>query len=142
MVTEVRQNLLKSVSGESYAIIDGSPGIGCPVIASVTGASMVLIVAEPTVSGIHDLKRIVETARRFGSKIAVCINKFDVSKSNTGAIQKFCLQEQIPTVGLIPYDDAVIKAVNSGKAVVDDQTSAAGRAIREIWKNFRKMLFS
>ena len=142
LVTEVRRNLLKAASGESYAIIDGSPGIGCPVIASVTGTGMVLIVAEPTVSGIHDLKRIVTTARRFGAKIAVCINKFDVSKSNTGAIKKFCREERIPIVGLIPYDSTVIMAVNAGKAVVDYENSAAGHAIRKIWKNVKRMLFS
>jgi MinD superfamily P-loop ATPase len=142
LVTEVRQNLLKAASGESYAIIDGSPGIGCPVIASVTGTGMVLIVAEPTVSGIHDLKRIVTTARRFGAKIAVCINKFDVSKSNTGAIKKFCREARIPIVGLIPYDSTVIMAVNAGKAVVDYENSAAGHAIRKIWKNVKRMLFS
>lgn len=142
LVTEVRRNLFKAASGKKYAIIDGSPGIGCPVIASVTGTQMVLIVAEPSVSGIHDLKRIVETSRRFGAKIAVCINKFDVSKSNTSAIKKFCREEKIRIIGLIPYDNTVIKAVNSGKAVVDYEDSAAGHAIRKIWTNVKKMLLS
>lgn len=142
LVTAVRRNLQKAGSGEEFAIIDGSPGIGCPVIASVTGAEMVLIVAEPTVSGIHDLKRIVETARRFGAKIAVCVNKFDVSRRNTAAIEKFCREETIPMVGLIPYDNTVIRAVNAGKAVVEYQDSAAGHAIRKIWKNVTKMLLN
>jgi MinD superfamily P-loop ATPase len=142
LVTEVRRNLFKVASGEKYAIIDGSPGIGCPVIASITGVQMVLIVAEPSVSGIHDLKRIVETSRRFGAKIAVCINKFDVSKNNTSAIKKFCREEKIRIIGLIPYDNTVIKAVNSGKAVVDYEDSVAGHAIRKIWTNVKKMLLS
>lgn len=142
LVTEVRRNLYKAAGNQKYAIIDGSPGIGCPVIASVTGANMVLIVAEPTVSGIHDMKRIVETSRRFGTKIAVCINKFDISKTNTSAIKRFCRDENIPLVGLIPFDSAVINAVNSGKTVVDYPESVAGNAIRKIWKNVKKMLLS
>lgn len=142
LVTEVRRNLYKAASDESYAVIDGSPGIGCPVIASVTGVQMVLIVAEPTVSGIHDLKRIVETSRRFGAKLAVCINKFDISKANTEAIKKFCRDREIPIVGLIPYDNAVITAVNSGRAVVDYEDSAAGQVIRKIWTNVKEMLLS
>ena len=142
LVTEVRRNLYKASANEDYAVIDGSPGIGCPVIASVTGTQMVLIVAEPTVSGIHDLKRIVETSRRFGAKIAVCINKFDVSKGNTSAIKKFCREERIPIIGLIPYDSTVITAVNSGKAIVEYEDSAAGHAIRKIWVNVKKMLLN
>lgn len=142
LVTEVRRNLLKAAEHEKYAIIDGSPGIGCPVIASMTGAGMVLIVAEPTVSGIHDLKRIVETARRFGAKIAVCINKFDVSKANTSAIKRFCREEKLPIVGLIPFDSAVIDAVNAGKTAVDCPDSVAGNAIRKIWKNVKRMLLN
>lgn len=142
LVTEVRRNLFQAARGEKYAILDGSPGIGCPVIASVTGVSMVLVVAEPTVSGMHDMKRIVETARRFGTKIAVCINKFDVSNTNTNAIKTFCGEEEIQMIGLIPYDRAVITAVNSGKAVVDYEDSMAGRAIRKIWERAKKMLVS
>ena len=142
LVTEVRRALYAAASGESYAIIDGSPGIGCPVIASVTGAQMVLIVAEPTVSGIHDLKRIVETAQRFGARIAVCINKYDISKSSTDAIEQFCLAEEIPSLGLIPYDGTVITAVNCGRAVVDYEGSAAGNAIRDVWARTLKILFS
>ena len=142
LVTEVRRNLYKAAANESYAIIDGSPGIGCPVIASVTGSQMVLIVAEPTISGIHDLRRIVDTSRRFGAKIAVCINKFDVSKSSTGAIKKYCRKEKLPILGLIPYDSMVIKAVNSGKAVVDYEDSAAGHEIKKIWVIVKKMLLN
>jgi MinD superfamily P-loop ATPase len=142
LVTEVRRNLYKAAGNQKYAIIDGSPGIGCPVIASVTGAHMVLIVAEPTVSGIHDMKRIVETARRFGTKIAVCINKFDVSKTNTSAIKRFCRVKNLPIIGMIPFDSAVVNAINSGKTVVECGESVAGNAIRKIWKNVKKMLLS
>lgn len=140
LVTEVRRNLLKAASGEKYAIIDGSPGVGCPVIASVTGASMVLIVAEPTVSGMHDMKRIMETARRFRPILAVCINKYDLSRANTNAIQEFCREEKIPVVGLVPYDRTVITAVNAGKTIVDYEGSAAGDAIRKIWMNVQRMM--
>ncbi len=115
LVSEVRARLYSAVKNEPLVILDGSPGIGCPVIASITGVSMVLIVAEPTLSGIHDMKRIVENARRFGTKIAVCVNKYDISAENTKAIEKFCRQNKIADVGRIPFEDAVIQAVNSGK---------------------------
>jgi MinD superfamily P-loop ATPase len=140
MVSEVRANLYSALTDEKLVILDGSPGIGCPVIASVTGTQMVLIVAEPTLSGIHDMQRIIETARRFDAKIAVCINKFDSSPNGTKEIQKFCLRENISVLGLIPFDHTVIKAVNSGKPVVDFPDSKAGKAIREIWGKLEPIL--
>lgn len=134
LVSEVRTNLISAVKKEELIILGGSPGIGCPVIASVTGANMVLVVAEPTLSGIHDMKRIVETARHFGTKIAVCINKCDISVENTESIEEFCRQNGIPVVGVIPFDTAVIQAANSGKTVVDNPDSRAGKVIRNVWQ--------
>lgn len=142
LVSEVRANLYGNVTNEQFAVLDGSPGIGCPVIASITGVNMVLIVAEPTISGIHDMERIVVTAQRFGAKIAVCINKYDINAINAQKIEEFCKRETIPLVGMIPYDKAVIEAVNSGKAVVDFADSKAGEAIKEIWKKVCKMLLA
>jgi MinD superfamily P-loop ATPase len=140
LVSEVRANLYGAAEGERFAILDGSPGIGCPVTASITGTDLVLVVAEPSLSGIHDMKRILETARRFGARAAVCINKFDICAENTREIEAFCRRESIPLAGKIPFDKTVIEAVNSGKAVVDFPCSEAGRAIREIWKQIYPML--
>lgn len=142
LVSEVRANLYSASRNPEFVIIDGSPGIGCPVIASITGVTMALIVAEPTVSGIHDMKRIITAARRFGAKIAVCVNKYDVSKANTEKILEYCSKENIPVIGLIPYDATVIKAVNEGKTAVDYDGSPACEAIKNIWGKARTMLFA
>lgn len=142
LVSEVRARLYNAAKSEPLVILDGSPGIGCPVIASITGVSMVLVVAEPTLSGIHDMKRIVENARRFGTKIAVCINKYDISVENTKMIEEFCRKSEITVVGKIPFDIAVIQAVNSGKTVVDNPDSKAGKAIDKIWWKVSDMLLN
>ncbi|MVB12494.1 Iron-sulfur cluster carrier protein [Caprobacter fermentans] len=140
LVSEVRANLYGAASKEPLAILDGSPGIGCPVVASITGTDLVLIVAEPSLSGFHDMKRVLETARRFGAKAAACINKYDVCTEISQKIESFCLREQIPLVGKIPFDPAVAEAVNSGKTVVDNAGSEAGKAIRQIWEQVYPML--
>ena len=142
LVSEVRARLHGAAKDEPLVILDGSPGIGCPVIASITGVNLVLIVAEPTLSGIHDMKRIVENARRFGAKIAVCVNKYDINLENTRAIEEYCRQNKITVVGKIPFDLAVIQAVNSGKPVVDLPDSKAGKAIGLIWQKVSDLLLS
>lgn len=140
LVTEVRKNLKDHADNMEFAIIDGSPGIGCPVIASITGVDLVLIVAEPTVSGIHDMKRIIETARRFGAPCLVCINKYDINLNNTCEIEEFCMRESIPVIGKIPFDPLVIKAVNQGRTVMEMEGSPAAEILREIWGKTYKTL--
>lgn len=131
LVSEVKKQL-KSVPAE-LAIIDGSPGIGCPVIASLSGVDMVLIVAEPSVSGISDMERILKTAAQFQVKAAVCVNKYDTNPENTRKIQDFCRDRQLPFAGAIPFDSNVVKAVNSGQSIVSIDCSA-GRAVKEVFK--------
>jgi len=135
LVTAVKKQLAQEASGAELAIIDGSPGIGCPVIASITGVNMVLLVAEPTVSGMHDMKRIIDNAKHFGVKCAVCVNKFDVNLVNTKEIEDYCSSLQIPVVGLIPFDETVVKAVNRCQSIAKYPDSPAGKAILSIWKN-------
>lgn len=103
----------------SLAMIDGSPGIGCPVIASLSGVDMVLIVAEPSVSGISDTERIIDTAAKFGTKSAVCINKYDTNIQNTEKIEAFCKKQGLPFIGKIPFDASAVKAINNGQTIVD-----------------------
>ncbi|PYG89065.1 MinD superfamily P-loop ATPase [Ruminiclostridium sufflavum DSM 19573] len=137
LVTQVRRNLYASdccKNNQGILIIDGSPGIGCPVIASVTGADMVLVVAEPTLSGIHDMERIVETAGRFGAVCAVCVNKYDVNVENTQRIEEYCKERSIMMAGKIPFDEKVPEAVNAGKPVVSMEDSIAGESISDIWE--------
>lgn len=140
LVTEVRKNLFSKLTREELVIIDGSPGIGCPVIASVTGVDIALLVAEPTLSGIHDLKRIIDTVRHFRVNCLVCINKYDVNIENTMVIKRYCESENIPLVGCIPFDAMVVKTVNLGKTIVDIPESTAAQAICEIWSKINAMI--
>lgn len=142
LVSEVKTQLRDAASEDvEISIVDGSPGIGCPVISSMSGADVVLIVAEPSISGINDMKRIVQTASTFGTKVVVCVNKFDTNLEMTDEIKKYCHQNEIPMVGEIPFDKQAVKAVNAGKTVVDFPCEAEA-AIKEIYKNIRNIILS
>ena len=117
LVTEVKKAVVKNSEEPQLVIIDGSPGIGCPVIASISGVDMVLIVAEPSLSGMSDMRRILKTCSVFGVKPAVCVNKYDTCVENTKEIETFCLENKIDFVGKIPYDQHVSKAINEGKTI-------------------------
>ncbi len=140
LVTQVRKNLYNSMDGQELVIIDGSPGIGCPVIASVTGVDMVLVVTEPTLSGIHDMERIVETAGKFGAACVICINKFDINLVNTKRIEEYCAEHDIVIAGKIPFDTQVIDSVNTGRPVVSLESSPAKDAILSIWQRVETLL--
>lgn len=140
LVTEVKKRMLSSLLPETeLAIIDGSPGIGCPVIASLSGVSMVLIVAEPSVSGISDMGRIIRTAEIFHTPLCVCVNKADVNYELTRQIERFCEEKHIPFVGTIPYDPQAVTAINSGKTIVEIDCPS-GRAVREIHAETMRLL--
>ncbi|MCR4894011.1 MAG: ATP-binding protein [Eubacteriales bacterium] len=141
LVTEVKLAMLKAAPDCDLAVTDGSPGIGCPVIASVSGMDLVLVIAEPSGSGISDLKRLCKTAETFQAKLAVCVNKYDVSPEHTEEIESFCREAGLPFVGRIPFDPAVIEAVNAGRSVVDVDCPA-GRAIRDVYHRVKKLLES
>ena len=123
----------------ALAIVDGSPGIGCPVISSVSGMDLVLVVAEPSRSGISDLQRLVKTVRTFGAKLAVCVNKWDVSPENTQAIRAYCQQEDITFTGVIPYDKAASSAINAGKSLADVDCPAR-EALKSVFEATNKLL--
>lgn len=129
-----------NASAVRLAILDGSPGIGCPVIASLSGVDMVLIVAEPSISGISDMDRIINTAARFGTKIAVCINKYDTNIENTERIEKYCDEKALPFVGRIPFDSYAVKAINNGQTVVEIDCPS-GKAIKSIYNKSKNILF-
>jgi len=142
LVTEVKRKMKEKTSSDaSWTIIDGSPGIGCPVIASLSGADLVLMVTEPTQSGISDLKRIVDTARHFRSLMAVCINKWDQNRELSKKIEEYCFQEKLIMVGKIPYDSKVGKILNQGKTIVDE-FCRAGIAARKIYQKTITLLGS
>lgn len=141
LVTEVKKNMRFAAADADFAIIDGSPGIGCPVIASISGVTMVLVVAEPSLSGISDMKRIIETAKKFNTKLAVCVNKYDTNIENNETIKQFCQGNKIDFVGEIPFDKKAVEAVNNGLTIVDIDC-AAGEAVRKIYKKTMKILFN
>lgn len=103
---------------------------------------MVLIVAEPTISGMHDMKRIIETAKHFGVNCAVCINKFDVNTDNTVDIESYCSDLGIPVIGRIPFDDTVVKAVNHSQSIACYPDSPAGKAVASIWNEIKSYIKS
>lgn len=139
LVTEVKQRMNKAARDGRIAVIDGSPGIGCPVIASISGVDLVLIVAEPSLSGLSDLQRIVETGKAFHASMAICVNKYDIDLRKTKEIIQFSESCGIPFVGTIPFDPDVIGAVNAGQSIVNT-TSAAGEAVRRVVQHTLKLL--
>ena len=142
LVTEVKKQMKSAATADTHlAIIDGSPGIGCPVIASLSGVDMVLIVAEPSISGISDMERIINTAAKFGTKTAVCINKYDTNIENSEKIEQFCEKQGLPFIGKIPFDSSAVKAINNSQTIVDiDCTS--GEAVKEIFHKTMNILTS
>lgn len=132
LVTAVKNQLLANTHDVDLAIIDGSPGIGCPVIASLSGADMVLIVAEASLSGLSDMNRIIRSARQFQVKIAVCVNKYDTNEDITQTITTVCQEHGLAFVGKIPFDVQVVKAINKGQSIVDIDCPA-GSAVREVF---------
>ena len=122
---------------KSLVITDGPPGIGCPVIASLSGASVALVVTEPTLSGIHDLERVVQVCKHFDVPVMICINKWDIDPSNTESIKRKCEEGGHRVVGLVPYDDMVPKAIIQGKSVTQ-YDCPAGDSIKEMWNEIEK----
>ena len=141
LVTEVKKEMKAAATDVELAIIDGSPGIGCPVIASLSGVDMVLIVAEPSVSGISDMERIINTAERFRTKIVVCINKYDTNIEHTESIEEFCKERGLPLLGRIPFDSDAVKAINKGQSIVEIDC-ASGRAVRAVYEKAMELLFA
>ncbi|MCW3996061.1 MAG: P-loop NTPase [Candidatus Bathyarchaeota archaeon] len=141
LVTLVRQNA-KNVAQEEHfdqIIIDGSPGIGCPVIASVTGVDAALVVTEPTISGIHDLKRVLTLLNHFNVAPFVCINMYDVNVSNTTKILSFCKENRTEVVGIIPFSPDVTQAMVNGKTVVEYKPeSGVAQEIASMWNRMQQ----
>ncbi len=137
--SQLKEHMLKT-SGESLVIVDGSPGIGCPVIASISGADMVLMVTEPTLSGWSDLKRVIRTAEQFRTPVAVCINKHDINPELTEKIISWCSEHEIAFLGGIPYDVCVSEAINQEKSIVDFDCPASA-AVQMVYERLCDMLF-
>ncbi len=132
LVSEVRKQVKSTDRDIEFAIIDGSPGIGCPVIASITGVDMILLVAEPTISGVSDLMRIIDTANHFKVPMALTINKYDINDDFSKKIEAMCREKEIDFVGKIPYDKKAVEAVNNG-FTISDIDCQAGKSIKKVF---------
>jgi len=121
--------------GAERVLVDGPPGVGCPVIAAVSGATQVLVVTEPTLSGLHDLQRVLELTRYFGLPAAVCVNKWDINPELTARIEAEAGQVGARCAGRIRYDRAVTAAQLRGQAVVEGSRTAVGDDLRAVWQN-------
>lgn len=132
LVTEVKKRMKAAAPDTDVAIIDGSPGIGCPVIASLSGVDLTVIVTEPSVSGIHDMERIITTAGKFGVPVSVCINKYDTNLAHSERIERFCAERGLFFSGRIPFDPQAVQAINAGHSVVDIECPS-GDAIRNVY---------
>ena len=139
LVTEVRDRAQQVAEKEQreLILIDGAPGIGCPVIASLTGVDLALVVTEPTMSGLHDLERILDVTRHFGIGSVVCINKYDINEENSRRITDFCRQRGIEVVGNIPYDSVVTEAMVAGKPVIEFSEGRVSDAIKNVWEGIK-----
>ncbi|NLO48627.1 MAG: 4Fe-4S binding protein [Clostridiales bacterium] len=140
LVTEVKKQMKAAAVDAELAVIDGSPGIGCPVIASLSGVNMVLIVAEPSLSGISDMARIINMAAKFGTKTAVCINKYDINMENTRKILEYCKKHKLSFTGMIPFDPNAVKAINNGQTIADSDCPS-GAAAKEVYRKTMELLF-
>lgn len=142
LVTLVR-NEARSIAqstGAELILTDGPPGIGCPVIASLAGASRVVLVTEPTVSGIHDLQRVTELAAHFRVPTSVIINKSDINLDQAAEIDTFASEHGISVLGRIPYDPVVTAAQLVGKSVIEYSEGPVSSKLREIWDDLSRTI--
>ena len=142
LVTLIRQTAQQMAAQRRIELIlcDGSPGIGCPVIASLTGASLALVVAEPTASGLHDFRRVAELIRGLGVPGLMTVNKADLNDEMAQRLEQEAHQYGILSVGRVPYDPAVTRAQIARKTVIEASDGEAAKAIGVIWKNVEERL--
>ncbi|MBN2018673.1 MAG: 4Fe-4S binding protein [Sedimentisphaerales bacterium] len=136
LVTLIRQKA-KEIAAEQkrdYLIVDGSPGIGCPVIASITGADLVLVVTEPTLSGKHDLERVAELTKNFGIETLVCINKYDINPQMSDLIREDAVKRGLKVVGAIPYNEAFTKAQIMKATVIEYTGGDIAEKVKALWR--------
>ena len=144
LVTVVRNNA-KDIAEEKkkdLIIIDGPPGIGCPVISAITGVDLVLVITEPTLSAIHDLERILGVANHFNIPAVVGINKYTINKDNTRKIEQYCKEKNIEVVGKLPYDVAMTEAMVKEKSAIEFSDSDLADRITDMWSKVKRRLFA
>jgi len=142
LVAVVRQQArqIAEEQGLDYIISDGPPGIGCPVISSLSGAALALLVTEPTLAGMHDLERVLGLCHHFRVPARVCINKHDLNEENTRQIERQCLSQGVEVVGRVPFDIVVTESIVQGVPVVEYANGNVTREIQRMWHTLSMML--
>jgi MinD superfamily P-loop ATPase len=142
LITEIR-NKSQEIAKKYHLnliIIDGPPGIGCPVISSLSGVDLAFVVTEPTQSGIHDMKRVIETAHHFNTDVACIINKYDLNNKKTLELENWCRKNSISFLGKIPFDLNVSDSMVKGIPLTEYDSSPASTEIKQIWQSVRTRL--
>ncbi len=139
LVAKVKKEAKKlaETGQKEFLLIDGSPGTGCPVISSLSGADLAVLVTEATVSGLHDLKRVYELVKTFNIKAVCIINKFDLNAGVSEAIELFLAEEEIPMVAKLPYDETFTKALAQAQTIVEYGESGLSTKLEESWENIK-----
>lgn len=142
LVTLVRQQAenLALTGGRGLVLIDGPPGLGCTTTAALADVSLAVIVTEPTLSGIHDMERLVQLIDHFGLRAAVIINKADVNPANTAALREFCAERGLPVLGEIPWDPTVTDALAAQIPLVEHNDGPAAQAVRAAWRQAEALI--
>jgi MinD superfamily P-loop ATPase len=139
-VVRKRARELAEQRGARFLVTDGPPGIGCPVISTVSGADLAVAVTEPTLSGLHDLGRVLDVCRHFRVPAVVCINRYDLHLAGAHGIERECQSRGIPLAGHIPYDPAFTEAIVLGKPLVEFADGGASEAVRKVWHEVTQRL--
>ncbi|MBC8389656.1 MAG: ATP-binding protein [Actinobacteria bacterium] len=142
LVSLVRQKAKEIAEEKNYrwVIIDGSPGIGCPVIASITGVDCAVIVTEPTLSGLHDAERVIDVTKYFNVPAKVIINKYDLNCDMTEKIEHWFKDKNIQILGKIVFDKAVVESVVEGKTIIEYSDNQVTKTLRNIWELLQEEL--
>ena len=142
LVSEVKQraNIIAKQNERGRHFVDGPPGIGCPVNASLAGADFAVIITEPTVSGLHDMERVLQIVKRFAIPASIVINKYDLNLNMTENIEAFAAKNDMPVSGKIPFDESVDQALLAGQNIMEFEGSPVAREIYNIWDNVTHLI--
>jgi MinD superfamily P-loop ATPase len=140
LVTMVRKKA-KEIAEQrhcDWVIVDGAPGIGCPVIASLSEIDCALIVTEPTLSGLHDADRVIGVTKHFRISTKLIVNKYDLNKDMTRKIERYCLGNNIDLIGKIPFNESVVRAMLEGKTIIEYNDGKVKQEVINIWKKIEE----
>jgi MinD superfamily P-loop ATPase len=142
LVTQVKNEAkrLAKEHNKDYILIDGSPGVGCPVVSSLSGAHLVVLVTEPTVSALHDLKRVYQLVKKFQIKATCIINKWDINKKISDEIKEYLKKEEILHIADLPYEESFTKAMVEGKSVVEIGDSKVAEILKNSWEKIQQIV--